>query len=323
MGLIQSRSLLVCGSKVAWHKTQSWWQESRLRTIQFLSECVQLLGQAPDFDATSQIYKHSRNPPFVHTRLTATMISLHQIIDPPTHIQYPQAYITPPPNGECFICTDVYSTDPSSAKTCRAVRLSPCGHVIGDQCFAAWILSHPEMCTYWNHKLPRTLPPESRYIRLLRWLFNLCQLWDDLANAHIRGRGTEPPARFVNEAARREALMAGRATLWSAVQGLTLLIRITALHVIAVCAFLGVVLGLPVYFGFTLGLWCWTGSLTWKHVFVRDTLLNCGVMCAVYGCLYVIVVACLLLEGLKKGWNKQKDSQGNSRMLFLKHGKEK
>ena len=51
---------------------------------------------------------------------------------------------------DCFICKEPYNSE----EGCRPIRLTECGHVIGQDCFNEWINRYPETCPYWSHHLP-------------------------------------------------------------------------------------------------------------------------------------------------------------------------
>jgi hypothetical protein len=59
-----------------------------------------------------------------------------------------------------MICRSPYAgadNDDGDDGNCEAIRLTHCGHIIGDRCFYSWIIRQPDICPYWSHHLPPVL----------------------------------------------------------------------------------------------------------------------------------------------------------------------
>ena len=102
---------------------------------------------------------------------------IHKYLFPPS----PRAFlidekVSTEPHDECFICKEPYRSSRSKASspiaapqapdhdehllapgTCRAIKLQPCGHVVGDACFFAWMrarrASFGGRCPYCQQKI--------------------------------------------------------------------------------------------------------------------------------------------------------------------------
>jgi hypothetical protein len=76
---------------------------------------------------------------------------------------YRHEYVRAAKDDVCMICRSTYVTpddsdyDDDDDGDCEAIRLTHCGHVIGDQCFHSWILRQPDTCPYWSHHLPSAI----------------------------------------------------------------------------------------------------------------------------------------------------------------------
>jgi hypothetical protein len=102
---------------------------------------------------------------------------------------------------------------------------------------------------------------------------------------------------FIKEAARREGLMEGHATLRVTTQSLVFVAFFSNLYVVHGFVFLSVVVCFRLLFIITFVTW----YLMRNPIFVwRYSLLHCAVTCFVYRSLYVLLTVCLILEGLEK-----------------------
>jgi hypothetical protein len=67
---------------------------------------------------------------------------------------YAFEFVTASKEDICMICRSPYTSPENNEEGCQAIRLTNCNHVIGLECFDAWVLRHPRTCPYWSHDLP-------------------------------------------------------------------------------------------------------------------------------------------------------------------------
>jgi hypothetical protein len=76
----------------------------------------------------------------------------------------------------CLFCRESYYDS-----SCRAMRLSHCGHTVGFECFRIWIQRQPNTCPYYSHSLPRCRTSASGVQDMIEraLLFVLSVRWSD------------------------------------------------------------------------------------------------------------------------------------------------
>jgi hypothetical protein len=248
------------------------------------------------------------------------MISLRLVLRQEQAEAWPCTLITPDPEDECFICKETFTTDPCS-EVCRAIRLS-CGHLVGHRCFAEWIRRRPKTCPLLSHPLHpqkaavRQAKPcrNPRSKACLRWLVNtwVFEHYDDFINKNIIP--TVGDEVGLAEFERRMSLLSGQSLSdESARKSLDIAIRMSTIAALCYWFLLSLLaallcscsLVLTVVFFESARNWTYSLGWIWWCFYV---IVFSGVNLAITFGLYVVIVACLLREGVARGLDQDQDS---------------
>ncbi|KAF2276511.1 uncharacterized protein EI97DRAFT_433344 [Westerdykella ornata] len=126
------------------------------------------------------------------------------------NFQYTDADVTA--SDECFICMQPYA--PFNPVGCHAIKLKPCGHVVGFQCLSKWNATNPEAaCLLCRQRL--ALQFASKIDQVLLWLARseFFDAFDDLLAAMHRDDDPRKTYHLRNALVRGEITISERLRL--------------------------------------------------------------------------------------------------------------